>query len=510
MYSPFQSFRRPPAMDCTLADASGIRILSKVITCASKLGDDLTFSATDTGLIIRTINASHSACATFIFRRPFFGSYTITTASPVPARVPARSLVPVLRSPNALFSLRITIEDDDDVVIFRAATKTKVKKTFRVPVHDGGTLPAAIYDKASCSSYITTRARFLLDVLANFHTRLEELVLAPGSAALSVLSHVDAAVASDAHNAMLRTEMTVDVREFDAYALTGGEDGGVSLTFFCKPFRAALDFCEALEATCSLQFSQSGCPLVLSVEIGVPGAAVAFEADFVFATRLVNDASQATPAPAAAAAPFGSEGVGAESGSGSGSVGREKVRGDESRRRPASRKKPKLAVTPGETGGTSAKRSVKRRRSSVAGTPSARKPPVGERRRSEGGENKSGGGRRVSSAGSGTARARETGRREESAGASRRPAADEEMAAAGDDDDGGVDGAGISAAALQLSDDSDGEVAMPTQYDDFWDKASSLPKAAARGRRFGGRAQEEADDSDDDDEDCVPGTPPPE
>lgn len=103
---------------------------------------------------------------------------------------------------------------------------------------------------------------------------------------------------------MLRTEMEVPAREFDVYRVSlpasrsmtpvtpdsAGDD--ISLTFYCKPFRAVLEFCEILDAPMCLWFASSGQPLIFTTEYGAPGGAVHFDATFVFATRLVRESSQ--------------------------------------------------------------------------------------------------------------------------------------------------------------------------------------------------------------------------
>jgi Rad9 len=317
-------------MDCTVNDQSGVRTLSRLITSAAKIGEDVTFTAAADGLHVRTLNASHSVCAHYILRPPIFAHYSMLDAKPnadPTARVSCRALIPIFRQPSAIDRARITIDPARDRIVVDIVSRTGTKKSFRLPVHDA---PAgqAVYDKSACTSFFQTRPRFLIDVLANFHARLDELTFSPSTSALRVSSFVDD-VASTA-NHMLRTEMAVDAREFDTYRIVAplgqpvstlsptappsapvpsADSGDISpLTFYCKPFRAVLEFCEALDAPISAWFQASGTPILFGVDLASPGSAPYFTATFIFATRLVQDSQTQTLAS------YATSGTGSRSG----------------------------------------------------------------------------------------------------------------------------------------------------------------------------------------------------
>lgn len=465
------------SMECRIAESTGVRVLARVIQCAAKIGEDLTFTPSDTGLHIRTVNASHSACAEFTLRRAFFSSWRTASKNPPSARVPARSLLPVLRGPGNISSASLGLDAAATALVLRVTARSGVRKTFRVPVNDGDA-PAPVYDKELCTSYMLTRPRFLVDVLANFHARLDEITFAPAETGLRIASFVDDAASADVHNAMLRTEMVVDAREFDVFRIStpaGTAASGMALTFYCRPFRAVLEFCEALEVPLAVWFAASGQPMVFGVEMGAtPGGKTHFEADFVFATRLVQDASQAQGAGKGNGVYSSGNDTSNSRGSPGGAQGPQNVPP-----RSVARRKPKLPLTPAAP--TPARAAASARRPPRPQTNPTEATPV----------------QRVNSG------QRRSGSADSHTGAS--PAVQESPAPGGTSGEsvfasigknrGGVD----TAQQIGGSDD----VAMPTQYHDV------MGSGGSGGQYSKADAMNDAENEEDDDE-YVDGTPPPE
>jgi Rad9 len=470
-------------MECTIAESNGMRVFARVIQCAAKIGEDLTFTPSSAGLHIRTVNASHSACAEYIFRRPFFSTFSTPpppAAAPT-ARVSARSLLPVLRGPGNIVASTLALDASATALVIRVTARSGVRKTFRVPVNDG-TTPGAVYDKSSCTSYMLTRPRFLVDVLSNFHARLDEITFAPGDAGLRVASFVDDAAGTDPQNAMLRTEMAVDAREFDVFRVAAPPDLDAAipaLTFYCRPFRAVLEFCEALEAPMSVRFAASGDPLVFSVEMSTPGGAAYFEADFVFATRLVDVVTQPPATPGCGAYSNGNDTSNSRESSGNALAPKKPAL------RSAARRRPKLSLTQAAA--------------SPNIGPSAQRPPIPAMKAARGAKPAKEKGRlvkeRPGSAGSHT-------------GASPGVQASVPAATVSGPTVVAVDGCepDIILRGEKEGVDTEQDVAMPTQYDD--DFRADLRQPRHHTGNCGSESYSGEDDEDDGE--YVAGTPPPE
>lgn len=284
-------------MECIVGDYSAVRMLARVVQCVAKIGDEVTFRASPDGLHIRTLNASRSACAEFSVHSSFFSTFKCSNPSTShgrdaqhEVRVFARALLPIFRAPVAIGRLKIAFSTSQERLIFDIVSRSAVKKTFRLPVLDGS-VGRPLVTKEACSSFIQCRPKFLIDVLANFHARLDEITFAPTTTSLRVSSFVDDIAST--HHQILRTEMSIDSREFDIFRMSDlVENDETSLTFYCKPFRAVLEFCENADSPLSIWFHESGCPMIFEIEQGLLAATKQFEATFIFATRHVEHESQ--------------------------------------------------------------------------------------------------------------------------------------------------------------------------------------------------------------------------
>lgn len=107
---------------------------------------------------------------------------------------------------------------------------------------------------------------------------------------------------SNPANVILRTEMTLAAREFDTY--TFAKPNPVSLTIFCKYFRAALDFCEPFDAPLRMWYEKSGFPVLFELAAIGTAAEALFDAQFIFASRHAEeDDNQGTQQRATATTP---------------------------------------------------------------------------------------------------------------------------------------------------------------------------------------------------------------
>lgn len=300
-------------MEFTVSAIPSIKTLARVTQAASKIGDDLMLASTTTGLSLRTLSSSHSTCASFTFTTPFFDTLKLPRTQ-LDVKLASRNLLPIFRLPDRLASIRMRSSSRQHALIFTVTTsKTRLRKTYRVQILDGR-LGKTIFSPAGCRNTLVTRASLFLDVLRNFHGKLDEITFTPvagGALRISSFVHDEAAAVS---NRILRTEMTVGAEEFDAHRFDG--ERGVVLTIFCKFFRAVLEFCDSLDSPLRMWYEKSGSPLLFDVEVAAAAdEAHHFKAQFIFATRHTPVANEvvATASNAEASQP---------SSRGRGSVGR--------------------------------------------------------------------------------------------------------------------------------------------------------------------------------------------
>ena len=280
------------AMDLLITDHSSIRTFSRMVNCASKIGDQIMLvPQPPSTLTIRVINPSQSTFAHFRCHASFFASIHLPRSSPS-AKLLSRSLQPLFRAPQSVLTLRIAANSNPVHVLFELKSRTSVLKRFRVPVVTGR-LGLTAFDKRAASCMLQARPRLFLDVLAHFHVRLDEITFAPSATTMRVASFVDD-VANPA-NVMLRTEMTIDAREFDVY--TFSKQRPIPLTIFCKYLRFILDYCDPFDVPINMWFEAPGMPVLFELIPDAAGTEPSFDAQFIFASRHAEDDSSQPLSP---------------------------------------------------------------------------------------------------------------------------------------------------------------------------------------------------------------------
>ena len=208
------------------------------------------------------------------------GPSPTTTQQQKSVKVTLKSLLPVFKASRTTESIRLIFDDVRLRLVFVLLGRSEVRKTFKVPYEEGQVLHP-VHNKNRCTGKIVTRPRFFIDSLANFHPKLEDISFSPRQAQLKMSSFVDDPASTK--NLLLRTEMNLDLSEFETYTLTNNQD--IVLTFSCKAFRAILEFCEQFDNSIDMYFKAHGDPLIFELNVGQSGTTADFHADFIFATR---------------------------------------------------------------------------------------------------------------------------------------------------------------------------------------------------------------------------------
>lgn len=273
-------------MDVTISDVSNIRTVSRILQCLSKLSDHVQFHPkSPNSLHLRALTPSQSAYAVFRLNTPFFSTITISSSCKT-FKLPTRILLPILRAPQQILSLRFRATEKPTRLYVYIRSKLQVKKTFRLPLSEGH-VPSIRFDTRTCPNTFQTVSRFFLDALTHFHTRLEEITLVPSPQLLILQSFVDDV--SNPANVILRTELTIDVRELERYVCT--RNSPTPLTICYRYFRAILEFCDPIPAPLGFWYDQPGRPVLIDFT-PIPshiGDEIPFDAHFVFASRLIDE-----------------------------------------------------------------------------------------------------------------------------------------------------------------------------------------------------------------------------
>lgn len=272
-------------MDFTVADPSSLRVLSRTVQAAAKLSEHVQFTPHAHSLHLRLLTPSHSTYAVFRFNQPFFTALTLPSP-PTAYKLSARILPSLLRGPQTISSARV--EARGGQLRLTVVTQSKLTKRFILPLIEGRI--SSIHTPPARNT-LHTSAAFLSDLLANFHAKLDEITLIPTAENLTIVSFVDDT--ANPSNAFLRTEITVDARQFDHHNFT--THSSCRLTFQCRPLRTVVEYCDFLDIPIRLAYDLPAYPVQLDVSIPSPSGDPYYDALFVFSSRTIPDYSPQNP-----------------------------------------------------------------------------------------------------------------------------------------------------------------------------------------------------------------------
>ncbi|XP_020823950.1 cell cycle checkpoint control protein RAD9A isoform X1 [Phascolarctos cinereus] len=252
-------------MKC-LVTGGNVRVLGKAAHSLSRIGDELYLEPLENGLSLRTVNASRSAFACFLFAPLFFQHYQAARppqAQPPRCKVLMKSFLSVFRSPVALEKTVerccIALSPESSRLVIQLHCKHGVTKTHNLSFQECESLQA-IFDPAQCPNLLRAPARVLVEAVAPFSPALSEVTLgvSPGRRVV-FRSYLEED--TDATKAMM-TEMSLNEEEFQQ--LEAQE--GASITFCLKEFRGLLSFAESANLPLNIHFDVPGRPAIFTIE----------------------------------------------------------------------------------------------------------------------------------------------------------------------------------------------------------------------------------------------------
>ncbi|XP_068922587.1 cell cycle checkpoint control protein RAD9A isoform X2 [Petaurus breviceps papuanus] len=251
----------PGNMKC-LVTGGNVRVLGKAAHSLSRVGDELYLEPLEDGLSLRTVNASRSAFACFLFAPLFFQHYQ--AARPPQAQTPrCKSFLSVFRSLAALEKTVerccITLSPESSRLVIQLHCKHGVTKTHNLSFQECESLQA-VFDPEQCLHVLRAPARVLMEAVAPFAPALAEVTLGVSRGRRVVFrSYLEED--TDAARAMM-TEMSLSEDEFQQ--LQAQE--GASITFCLKEFRGLLSFAESANLPLNIHFDAPGRPAIFTIE----------------------------------------------------------------------------------------------------------------------------------------------------------------------------------------------------------------------------------------------------
>ncbi|GAA5905177.1 hypothetical protein JCM8208_000304 [Rhodotorula glutinis] len=355
-------------MDLNIAGGTALKQFTKALTCLSRIGDDLDFSATKQRLSVSTVNSSRTAFGIVHLYPRFFAEYYLVDPDadrPAKFSITAKPFLSTLRTKSAVESVSIAVVDSGDRtgdrhrepgvdsgecrLVVHLFCEHGVRKKHSLTYSDPNVQNWARFDLDACTSSWTASARVLKDWTEHFHLRAgasgaaDEITFYCGERDCRLKSFNDSGFdvtnPGDAYASRpLATELHVDVDDYDAYdvpdpqvvtfalrefkvrpllpvarvvqrspphlVLTSLDDGGT---------QSIITLADSVPASLTAHFSSGGRPLMLQL------VGDYFEAKFVVATTDYDSGGGSSVSASASRAATASGSGAARGGAGGGS-----------------------------------------------------------------------------------------------------------------------------------------------------------------------------------------------
>ncbi|KAI9591762.1 Rad9-domain-containing protein [Syncephalis fuscata] len=256
-----------------------IRAFSKILQCLSRIGDELYIEAYPNKLLLSTVNQARSVVAMIHCNARFFETYQHNTASTFHldedtaphCRVQLKALLSMFRTSSSIDKsveqAELLLEDGQ---LGHPECRFNVRLSCKHGVvmarhlfYEVGEPLRAIYNKQSCRYSWRASSKTLGDWMAYFQPRLGELttICTPTGIKLRSFDETNLTVPFNDAQALLRTELSADITEFERYQV----ESPVELTFGLKEFKVIVQLAENLTAPLSAHFEQEGSPMLLCI-----------------------------------------------------------------------------------------------------------------------------------------------------------------------------------------------------------------------------------------------------
>eukprot|EP01117_Protostelium_nocturnum_P007818 TRINITY_DN2799_c0_g1_i1.p1 TRINITY_DN2799_c0_g1~~TRINITY_DN2799_c0_g1_i1.p1 ORF type:complete len:328 (-),score=115.08 TRINITY_DN2799_c0_g1_i1:46-1029(-) len=160
--------------------------------------------------------------------------------------------------------------------VFELLCKHGIKKLYKL-TYDEMEPIKAVYEKENAINKMIFSPKKLLECVSNFYNKVEHITFMASKEGILLKSFVEDTSSTSSTGKILRTEMHVDVGDFDEYEI--GQEA--SITFDIKQFKAILSFCDSAGQPVSMFFERGGRPILLALNYFG-----SFQADFVLASLL--------------------------------------------------------------------------------------------------------------------------------------------------------------------------------------------------------------------------------
>lgn len=222
----------------------GLKSFVNAIHAIGKIGKELCIDAEAHGLVLRTLNDSHSVMGEFGFGRSFFQSIHVPFKyenESFNCKVFIKTCQTVFRTLKRVerVDIVLALEETDASIanlVFRLHCEQNITKTHCLGISDCQVM-RAVFDKENSPNSLASRVYHLSCLLAHIHDT-NEILIRLSDTSFQLQSYFPN---PDDVRSHIQTQTQVDIEEFNEYQVTVATE----LVFCLKEVRALLSWCDA-------------------------------------------------------------------------------------------------------------------------------------------------------------------------------------------------------------------------------------------------------------------------
>mmetsp|Transcript_7891 Transcript_7891/g.22396 ORF Transcript_7891/g.22396 Transcript_7891/m.22396 type:complete len:418 (+) Transcript_7891:113-1366(+) len=261
-----------------------VKLLSRVIACSEKIGEDVAFDSTPHSYTVKTVNKARSVFAQFVFDVAFFDSYACRPGTHS-CRVKVKPCMAVFRSLGSVEHISMRMNDIDCRIVFDLECRYGVRKNYKLTLEEADVIQC--HFSKETPNRVRCQSRILSDMLAKMHGT-DDVSLIFGNQSVVLKTYVEEdQLTAEQRQRVTNTEMLMHVKDFEEFQVV---EEGEDLVVPVKELKAICTFAEALGQPVTMCFSRAGRPFIISMKFYHY-----LTVDFVLATLGGgDDATQAT------------------------------------------------------------------------------------------------------------------------------------------------------------------------------------------------------------------------
>uniref|UniRef100_U5EFB3 Putative dna repair protein rad9 n=1 Tax=Corethrella appendiculata TaxID=1370023 RepID=U5EFB3_9DIPT len=227
-------------MNCLIA-GNNVKFLARTINFFSKIGDEVYFEATTSGLSLKVLNSSKTAFSIASFPSKYFIEFNRGTSQTNDfeennCKVSIKPLLKIFKNIHQILTCKVVLNVEKSKIIFHFKCKLSVHKTHIINLLEyehvsSPRVPDAYGNKITCDQKLFKK------ILTHFHSSIEELTFEVDKDKL-VISNFIENLSRD--KTTMRSKCILNREQFTKYDICGD----ANLTFCYKEFRAAANYAD--------------------------------------------------------------------------------------------------------------------------------------------------------------------------------------------------------------------------------------------------------------------------